>query len=101
MVKVSWSSFQFTVYTANTTWNDVAGIYIFCGLNPQNQWVSLYIGQADSFRKRIPSHEQWSQAVQLGATHIHALVVPQAASRDTIEEHLIETYQPVLNVQHK
>lgn len=99
--QVRWLSYQFTVYTANTSWYDVGGIYIFCGLSPQNQWVALYIGQADSFRNRIPSHEQWTPAVRLGATHIHALVVPQAAMRDAIEHQLIQACQPRLNVQLK
>ena len=72
---VKWLTYEFTVHTPNTTWNDVAGVYIFCGINAQNEWVAFYIGQADSFRNRIPSHEQWGPAIWLGATHIHARVV--------------------------
>jgi excinuclease UvrABC nuclease subunit len=101
MNTVNWSGYQFTVYPGNTVWNDVGGIYIFCGLNQQNQWVAVYIGQADSFRNRIPSHEQLSPAGQLGATHIHALVVPSETQRDAIERLLIGNHQPRLNVQHK
>jgi excinuclease UvrABC nuclease subunit len=97
----NWSGYEFTVYTANTNWNEVGGIYIFCGVNPQNQWVALYIGQADSLRNRIPSHEQWNPAVRLGATHIHAMVVQQEWTRDSIERQLIQNHQPRLNVQHK
>jgi len=96
---VKWSSYEFTVYTPNTTWNDVAGVYIFSGVNAQNHWVALYVGQTDSFRTRVPSHEQWSPAVRLGATHIHAKAVPHAAMRDAIESQLIQTYQPRLNTQ--
>ena len=98
---VKWLSYEFTVYTPNTTWNDVAGVYIFCGVNAQNQWVALYVGQADSFRNRIPSHEQWIPAVRLGATHVHAQVVPQATTRDAVERELIQVYQPRLNTQLK
>jgi excinuclease UvrABC nuclease subunit len=98
---VKWLSYEFTVYTPNTTWNDVAGVYIFCGVNAQNQWVALYVGQADSFRNRIPSHEQWSPTVRLGATHVHARVVPQAATRDAIERELIQACKPRLNTQLK
>jgi hypothetical protein len=100
--KVSWGTHEFTVYVpSRTTWNDVAGIYIFCGLNSQGQWVALYIGQADSFRTRIPQHERWNEAVRLGATHIQAMVVPLVANRDRIEQALIRLYQPSLNVYHK
>ena len=97
----NWSGYGFTVYPMNTNWYEVGGIYIFCGINPYNQWVALYIGQADSFHKRIPSHEQWNPAARLGATHIHAMVVPLAANRDKIEAELIRVYQPALNIQLK
>ena len=96
-----WLSYEFTVYVPDTTWNDVAGVYIFCGVNAQNQWVALYIGQADSFRDRLSSHEQWDTARRQGATHIHALMVAQSAERDAIERALIHAYQPRLNTQLK
>jgi excinuclease UvrABC nuclease subunit len=79
----------------------IAGIYIFAGITNQYQWRALYIGQASSFRDRLPNHENWNPAVRLGATHIHVMVVPQAASRHIVEAQLIEAYQPALNVQLK
>jgi len=98
---VRWLSYDFLVYDPNATWNDIAGIYIFCGLNAQNLWVPLYVGQTDSFRNRIPSHDKWTLALQRGATHVHAMVVPQAATRDMIEKDLIGRLQPPLNIQHR
>ena len=89
---MTWLYYEFTIYQHGTSWNDVVGVYIFCGVNPQNQWVALYVGQTDSFRNRIPSHEQWTPALRLGATHVHARVVPQAATRDAIEQELIQTF---------
>jgi excinuclease UvrABC nuclease subunit len=102
MDKVKWKSYEFEVYDPdNTKWNDVAGIYIFTGLNARGLWVPFYIGQAKSFADRIPNHANWSAAARLGATHVHAMVVPLAANRDKIEAELIEAYQPALNVQLK
>ncbi len=99
---VTWLSHEFTVYDPKTTdWNEIAGIYIFAGLNAQELWVPLYIGQTDDFHARLPSHERWTEAELLGATHVHAMVVSLAASRDTIEKELIQAYQPPLNVQLK
>ena len=99
---VKWLAYGFTVYDPrNTTWNDVGGIYIFAGITNLYQWRAFYIGQAKSFRDRLPNHENWNSAVRLGATHVHVMVVPQAASRDLIEAQLIEAYQPTLNVQLK
>jgi len=100
-MQIKWLTYGFEVYDPETTtWNDVAGIYIFAGLTPKG-WRPFYIGQAESFKDRIPNHENWPAAVRLGATHVHARVVPLAANRDTIEEELIEAYQPALNVQLK
>ena len=96
---VQWSGHTFTVYQKEGEWNNVAGIYIFAGTNQQSQWIPLYIGQCDSFANRIPSHEQWDKARSLGATHVHALVVGQQPDRDSIEKHLIQTFQPRLNTQ--
>jgi excinuclease UvrABC nuclease subunit len=91
--------YDFAVYDSNATWNDVGGVYIFAGLNAQHRWVPLYAGKADSFRTRIPQHERWSEAVRLGATHVHAMVVPAEATRAAIEAELIRQLQPPLNQQ--
>ncbi len=97
-----WLYYEFGVYDSErTTWNDVAGIYVFAGITPQGRWRAFYIGQAKSFQDRIPNHENWPAAVRLGATHVHAMVVPLAANRDRIEAELIGAYQPALNVQLK
>lgn len=96
-----WLSYDLGVYEPGSTWNDVAGVYIFCGVSAQNKWVALYIGQAESFRDRFSSHDQWEPAVRLGATHVHALVVAHDATRDAIERELIQACQPHLNTQLK
>lgn len=99
--KVTWLTHEFSVHQHGANWNDTAGIYIFCGLNQQRQWVPLYIGQAASFRDRLPSHEQWNPARKLGATHVHAKAVSQQSQRDNIEKQLIQSFQPRLNTQLK
>ncbi len=99
MKTVSWLNHQFTVYTKSATWNDVAGIYIFARINGRGQWEALYVGQADSLRTRIPGHERREEAERLGATHVHAKVVPLAATRDSLEAELIQAFQPPLNSQ--
>ena len=99
MSKVNWLTHEFEVCNHVANWNDVGGIYIFTGLNAARRWRAFYIGQTNSFRDRIPNHENWTAAVRMGATHVHAMVVSQAANRDGIEQKLVETYQPPLNVQ--
>lgn len=99
---VKWEGYNFEVYDpSQTTWNDYPGVYVFAGINPVNQWVPLYVGQADSFRNRIPSHERWTQAAQMGATHVLAITVPQVAIRDGLERGMIATFQPALNTHYR
>jgi excinuclease UvrABC nuclease subunit len=98
--KVKWLTYEFTVCKPDASWNEVGGIYIFCGINSKKQWQPYYIGQAENFRNRFSSHEQWEKAVKLGATHIHAMTVLQEAMREKIEKELIQTWKPPLNVKH-
>jgi excinuclease UvrABC nuclease subunit len=92
---------NFGSYDINsTTWNEVPGLYIFT-YSDGRFWQPLYIGQAEDFRKRMTSHERFEEAVQKGATHIHATVVQQAANRDRWEKMLIEAHQPPMNVQYR
>lgn len=96
-----WSGNDFFVHPPETNWKDAPGIYLFCGINQANQWVPLYIGQASSLAERLATHERWSEAARLGASHIHAKVVSLQSQRDSIERQLIQDYQPRLNVQLK
>ena len=98
-MKVTWLSHEFEVYEKVADWYDVAGVYIFAGLNNQNQWVPLYVGQTNSFHTRIPSHEKWSRAVLIGATRVHARVESLEATRLVMEQELIQAYDPQLNRQ--
>lgn len=99
---VTWlDGYDFSVYQHDAGWNEVPGLYVFAGQNLQGQWYPLYVGQAESLAERIPRHERWAEAVQLGATHVHARVVQDATTRDAVEERLIQLYQPRLNVQLK
>lgn len=98
--QVLWLNHPFHICAFSGSWRDVGGIYILSGICPVNGWwLAYYIGQTDSFRNRIPLHERWNEAVLRGATHVHAMEVPQAAQRALIERALIEAYQPPLNTQ--
>ncbi len=101
MATCNWSGYDFEIYEPNTQWNDVGGIYIFTGLAANGRWTAYYIGKCESFRDRLPNHERWVEAVRFGATHVHALVVPQEANREAIEKQLIAFAGPRLNTQHR
>ena len=94
--------YEYTVLPFEADWNEVSGVYMFVRWQPGSGWEPLYIGKADSFKNRLcPSHECWSPAVALGATHVLVRCVPEALARADEERRLIETYDPPLNVQHR
>ena len=98
---VKWKTYEFQILKMDdTTWNAVGGVYIFTGIR-ENVWRPFYVGQTDSFKNRMPSHERWDEARILGATHVHAMSVQQAVNRDAIERDLIQSFNPLLNAQHK
>ena len=102
---VNWGGYPFMVYSYETDWNEVAGLYVFSGFRLtsefQQRWISYYIGSTESFRKRLPNHERWPEAKRLGATHAHARVEQDETKRLELEELLIRTFRPPLNVQLK
>ena len=92
---------EFYVYSPNPDgWNEVPGLYVFARLDPGG-WVPLYVGQTENFRHRLPNHERWQEAMQRGATHIHARTEVTQEERDRIERDLIQAYQPLMNVLGK
>lgn len=92
---------DFTIYNHSDNWNNVAGLYIFARKIDETHWSALYVGQTNDFSSRIPCHDQWDSAVRSGATHVHAAVVPQQTSRDTLEQRLIAYLRPSMNEQYK
>jgi excinuclease UvrABC nuclease subunit len=100
MNTAKWKTYEFGIFEKQISWNAVGGIYIFAG-SRGGMWHPYYVGQADSFQSRIPSHDRWDDARMVGATHIHAMVVEQSANRDKIEKELIGDFQPPLNVHHR
>ena len=92
---------EFSIHDKNTRdyWNDVAGLYIFASKLSNGSWCSIYIGQTNSFKDRLPDHERLQEAIKKGATHIHVRVVQNQNDRNELEKSLIQTMKPTLNVQ--
>ena len=100
-----WGDFTFHVYSFDTDWSEVGGLYVFAGRvkTPLGlfRWQALYLGQTQDFAGYLPTHRKWLEAVQLGATHVHAMRMDDPDLRDAAEEELIQVYKPPLNVQLK
>lgn len=77
-----------------------AGNYMF--VKPvSNGWVPIYVGIADDLQGRIPGHERWKEAAELGATKVMAHTQANRAKREAEEKALIKHWDPPLNTQHR
>jgi hypothetical protein len=94
-------SYGYDVYNMDGQWNDVAGNYAFAYLMA-GFWYFVYVGQCDSFSKRMPSHESWAEAVRRGATHVLAQTnTAGELARQAQERDIIGRYHPPMNLQHR
>ena len=97
---VNWSGHEFIVFPlTGTAWPELPGIYLFAGHT--GEWRAIYIGQCESFAKRLPGHEMMELAVVGGASEVHLLTVQSPTERNNLEAHLIRVHQPPLNDQHR
>ena len=91
----------FREFDFNSSWNyEASGLYIFAKRIPiTNDWLFLYIGQTDSFGRRMNEHQRdkWLDAVDLGAHVVLATVVSYKWERIRLEKELIHQYCPILN----
>lgn len=82
--------YQFQLHPIGTQYLPRSGVYVFVKIGPQGQWIPIYIGETDSFQRRLYDglrlHHQWPGIVTHGATHILTLHVPGVlATRESIE----------------
>ena len=102
----SGQTYKFNCYAPQTGWNAVPGCYAFI----THAFVAgggsdirvHYIGQTDSFQRRMREHQddKWASAARDGANLVLALTEPNEATRVAIEQDLIQALQPKLNAQH-
>lgn len=106
MATCSWpvgpgQTLTFAIYDHDATqWLTVGGLFIFARAAGEG-WDPLYVGKTENFRTGIPSHERWDEACRLGATHVHALVVPLEANRAKLQAALVAQLKPPINEQQQ
>ena len=101
MATCFWLSHQFEVHEHTANWNEVPGVYVFASMPSSLGWFAHYVGKTNNLKTRFRDHEHWETAQRHGARHIHAMVVPDEAMRDSIERELIGILQPPINTQLK
>lgn len=94
----SGKEYAYTVYPIGTPFRPLPGNYIYARQDEDGCWVPIYIAQTRDLHQRLEGHVNADEAVEHGATHIHAHYdTAGQASRCTEERDLILHFQPVCN----
>ena len=96
------SSFSFTVYSADTSFNDVSAVYIFTKrtmTDGEGTHSILYIGETGELGTRISSHEKWDCVNNYGCNCICVHRVDGERARREIEISLRNEYATPCNDQ--
>ena len=96
--------YTFQLFKKGTSFNALAGIYIFYREYGENNWIRIYIGETESFKDRIgdnfSQHHQYHCIVSKQYTHIAALEVKGGKqSRLNIETDIRHFKQGLCNDQ--
>ncbi len=100
---VNWSGesgkeYPYTVYPINAPFQSLPGSFIYAKQAEDGGWIPIYIAQTRDLHQRLEGHVRLADAIQNGATHIHAHYdTAGQAGRCTEERDLILRWQPVCN----
>ncbi|MGB0956487.1 MAG: hypothetical protein ACPGZP_10880 [Panacagrimonas sp.] len=106
MEQVTWSptpelSYDFGIFSMGAQWNSVGGVYMFAMQDEKCQWQPIYIGRTKHLDQGIPFHPLWPAAQARGATHVLACVMAEERTRIALEQELIRSLRPPLNLQQQ
>ncbi|MDE3067978.1 MAG: hypothetical protein KGJ60_10575 [Verrucomicrobiota bacterium] len=94
----SGKEYQYTVYAMDTPFQSLPGNFIYAKQADDGGWIPIYIAQTRNLHQRLEGHVSMEDAIQNGATHLHAHydTVGQSA-RCNEEGDLILRWKPVCN----
>lgn len=94
----SGKEYSYVVYPIDAAFAALPGNYIYAQEAQDGNWIPIYISQTRDLHQRLEGHVKVEDAVQNGATHIHAHYCASGqASRCSEERDLILNWQPVCN----
>ena len=85
----SGEEYMYEIYLIEGTWNDVPGNYIFAKESKPHNWEAIYIGETESFKDRIPNHNELPCIQRNKGTHVHAHVNRDSQARLAEEKDLL------------
>ena len=77
----SGKKYEYEIYPIGAACSDVAGNYIFARESSPHKWEAIYIGETESFKDRLPNHNELPCIKRNGGTHIHAHVNRDSQAR--------------------
>lgn len=94
----SGKEYAYEVFPMDASFQPLPGNYIYARQTDEGQWVPIYIAQTRGLHQRLEGHVGVSDAMQNGATHLHAhYCAAGQASRCSEERDLLLRWQPVCN----
>jgi hypothetical protein len=94
----SGKEYQYEIFSMDTAFEGLPGNYIYAQQVEDGSWVPIYIAQTRDMRQRLEGHVKVDDAIQNGATHIHAHYCSAGqAARCSEERDLLLQWQPVCN----
>jgi len=94
----SGKEYQYEIYSLDTSFRPLPGLYIYARMAEDGTWMPIYIAQTRDLHQRLEGHVRLDDAVQNGATHLHAHYSSTGqAVRCSEERDLILRWRPVCN----
>jgi hypothetical protein len=94
----SGKEYPYVVYPIGTAFRPLPGNFIYARQAEDGTWIPIYIAQTRGLHQRLEGPVRVEDAIQNGATHIHAHYDSAGhATRCTEERDLILRWQPVCN----
>ncbi len=94
----SGKEYQYEIFPLDSVFQSLPGNFIYAGQAEDGSWIPLYIAQTRNLNQRLEGHVSLADAVQNGATRIHAHYdTAGQAARCSEERDLMLRWQPMLN----
>ena len=94
----SGKNYPYTIYALDAPFQTSAGNFIYARQAEDGSWVPIYIAQTRNLSQRLEGHVSLEDALQQGATHLHAHYDRVGQGARCAEEHdLVLRWKPVCN----
>lgn len=94
----SGTKYLYDIYPIGTDWDDTPGNYVFAKRSTEPaKWDGIYIGETESFKDRLPHHNELPCINRNGATHIHIRTNNSETTRLAEERDLLANHTTPCN----